>query len=122
MAAAAIMAAGSDEESPGSDEDVAPTGIDADVVSAGGLSVCTPVRVKLADGEAVVRGPYHKHPVLMSGLEDTGLLDTESVLSGGYLRCPVLLRELVFKDGKKFYKLQKWIPHLCLFLAGKLPR
>ena len=77
--------------------------------------------VGLVNAEKVMRGGALDRPVLLNGLELSGLAPNEIVLRGGRLKKPSIISDLIVKTAKQFIPLDKSRGVLCEYLTGKRP-
>ena len=77
--------------------------------------------VGLVDAEQVMHGGALDGPVLMNGLELSGIGPNEIVLRGGRLKKPSILTGLLVRKNKQFITLDKMMGGLCEYLTGRRP-
>ena len=80
------------------------------------------VGIGLHSGDAILRCPRNKEVMIIRRSLLTGPIDSEAVLTGGWLEAPALFENLVVHKGRKFFQLQKANPTMSAFLTGKHPR
>ena len=74
--------------------------------------------IGLGEGEKVMYGGALDGPVILNGLESSGLASCEIVLRGGRLKKPRILTDLTEKKNKQFITLDK-MGGLCEYLTGE---